>query len=202
MLDWIINNKEWLFSGAGIAILAMIVKRKRSSTTQASSTQSTELNLTQNFISSEIKEEGTVRNQGLTDSEIDKLKGRLNILFIDDEPEFKVVSILKKSGWINTQSILDAEQIDHPQIKNAHILFIDIQGVGKMLGFKNEGLGLAQAIKQRYPFKKVVIYSAQKRGDRFDPAFDICDGRLSKNAEPYQFQSLTEKLAASISEEL
>lgn len=66
------------------------------------------------------------------------------------------------------------------------IFFVDIQGVGKKLDFQDEGLGLANALKN----KKVVIYSAENRGDRFHEA----DDSLPKNAEPFQFQQTIENL--------
>lgn len=74
------------------------------------------------------------------------------------------------------------------------IFFVDIQGVGKKLDFQDEGLGLANALKNKYPNKKVVIYSAENRGDRFHEALKKADDSLPKNAEPFQFQQTIENL--------
>ncbi|MEO6979254.1 MAG: hypothetical protein ABI113_12775, partial [Mucilaginibacter sp.] len=63
------------------------------------------------------------------------------ILFIDDDAQFKVINILQKSGWINTTLIKDIENIDDNKIKETDIFFVDIQGVGKELSCKDEGLG-------------------------------------------------------------
>ena len=61
------------------------------------------------------------------------------------------------------------------------------------MGFHDEGLGLALAIKQKYPKKKVVIYSAETQGDRFHKALREADSFLAKNADPYEFQRLVEE---------
>lgn len=75
---------------------------------------------------------------------------------------------------------------------DADIFFVDIQGVGLKLGFRDEGLGLALALKEKYPDKKLVIYSAEPRGERFHKALKKADETLEKNADPYQFQQLVE----------
>jgi DNA-binding NtrC family response regulator len=72
------------------------------------------------------------------------------------------------------------------------------RGVGKLLNFANEGLGLALAIKNKYPKKKVVIYSAQTSGDRFNEALRKADDFLAKNAEPYEFITVVERLAEDL----
>lgn len=60
------------------------------------------------------------------------------LLFIDDK-KFAVVDILIRAGWLNTQSIKDVESLDQTEIKDAHIIFVDIQGVGKNYTFKMKG---------------------------------------------------------------
>lgn len=124
---------------------------------------------------------------------IDSLKSKVKILFIDDDKKFNVVKILKDSGYKNTTSVVDIKNLDEPLVKEANIYFIDINGVGKLLECKNEGLDLALMLKQKYPNKKTVIYSANKNNNAFHEAWDNCDFKLEKNALPYQFQLLVEK---------
>jgi len=114
--------------------------------------------------------------------------------FIDDR-NFPVVDIIKNAGWVSTKRIKDAESLEQIDIKEAHIIFCDIQGVGKKLRFKDEGLGLVIALKQKYPNKKVIVYSGEDQGrvEAFHKGLDVADGRLSKLADPYQFQLLVEK---------
>ena len=96
---------------------------------------------------------------------------------------------------IESWNYKDIDNLDHDIVKNADILFVDVQGVGVSLGFKDEGLGLVEALKEKYPHKKVIIYSVVSQGDRFHNAFNVCDGQLSKDADPYQFQRVLEKFA-------
>lgn len=118
-----------------------------------------------------------------------KSKSSFKVLFIDDQV-FKVVDILKQQGWTNTKRIKDVKTFEEPEIVEADVFFVDIQGVGKQLQFKDEGLGLAIALKEKFPGKKVVIYSSENKGDRFHRALKIADDYLSKNADPYEFQQI------------
>jgi hypothetical protein len=121
-------------------------------------------------------------------------KGLIKILFVDDDTRFQVVRMMKSAGWQNVKITKDIKDLAAPEVAEAQIFFVDIQGVGKALGFFDEGLGLALELKKKYPEKKVVIYSAQTDGDRFHKALNKADGSLSKNAEPYQFIALVEEL--------
>ena len=129
---------------------------------------------------------------------VNSIKKRISILFIDDDTKFKVVKILKNAGWINTSSVKDVKSLDDPIVKDTDIFFVDIQGVGIELQFNDEGLGLALALKNKYPNKKVVIYSAETKGDRFHAALRKADSFLPKNAEPYEFQQIVEQYSAEL----
>lgn len=120
------------------------------------------------------------------------LKATCRILFIDDD-KVSCIGPLRKSGWKNIKKIGDTANLDMQDIRLANIVFVDILGVGKILEFENEGIGLAAAIKRKYPEKGVVIYSATPEHKIFDPDLDILDGRLDKNAEPIQFSNKIEQ---------
>ena len=92
----------------------------------------------------------------------------------------------------------DIDNLDSDMLMNSHILFVDINGVGIKLDFKDEGLGLANAIKKKYPNKKVVIYSSDEKGNRFHKALRNVDDFLSKNAEPFEFQDIIEQFVSEI----
>mgnify|MGYP001987829082 CR=1 FL=1 len=130
------------------------------------------------------------------DRDLDEIKGICKILFIDDK-SFPVIDILKTAGWCNTTRIKDVDSLEQMEVKEAHILIVDIQGVGKKLKFKDEGLGLILALKEKYPNKKVIVYSAEDQGkiQAFHPGIDAADKRLSKQADPYQFQIVVEGYA-------
>ena len=73
------------------------------------------------------------------------------------------------------------------------ILFsVDINGVGTQM-FEDQGLGLAAALKDKYPHKAIILYSAEPTGNRFNKKLRKVDDTLPKNAEPYQFISLIEQ---------
>jgi hypothetical protein len=129
---------------------------------------------------------------------IELMKSRVHILFIDDDKKFSVVKNLKDGGWKLTKTVEDIKNVDVPAVKKSQIFFVDINGVGKLLNLDHEGLDLALMLKQRYPDKKVIIYSANKNSNAFHPAWNICDYRLEKNALPYQFQSLVETYSVEL----
>lgn len=139
------------------------------------------------------------KKKKLPERNLDNMKQISRLLFIDDK-KFAVVDILIRAGWLNTQSIKDVESLDQPEIKDAHIIFVDIQGVGKKLHFQDEGLGLTIALKERYPNKKIIVYSSEDQGrvQAFHKGIDIADARLSKSADPYQFQSIVERFSKDI----
>ena len=124
----------------------------------------------------------------------DNLKATTRILFIDDNhTEYKIVSILKKAGWTKTKSVKDITDLDSSYVTEADVIFVDINGVGLELSI-DQGLGLASALKKKYPNKKIVIYSAETTGDRFHQALREVDFCLPKNADAYQFINLIENL--------
>lgn len=130
--------------------------------------------------------------------EFERLKKLTHILFIDDDTKFKIVQIIIKTGWKNTESIVDLEHYDDDLLRKSHIIFVDVQGVGKVLDCKDEGLSLALNIKNKYPQKKVVIYSAVQAHKVFHEAIQKVDFLLSKDAEPIEFTSLIERFSKEI----
>jgi len=128
---------------------------------------------------------------------LDELKRKTHILFIDDEV-FKVVNMLKKDGWINITHEKDVASLDADSIMNAHIIFVDIVGVAKKL-FKDQGIGLAVALKKRFPKKKIIIYSATRDGNLlFHDGFRIADDLIAKDADHYDFVSTIEGFARQL----
>ena len=207
IINWIIENKEWLFSGLGITIISFVVKKlftqnnrsedKQTLSQSNSQTQNVTVNMAQPFVApiksvSEEKED----SPALT---IEGIKAQTNILFIDDDKEFKIVPILKKAGWKNTSFFPNADVRDTnaERIRKAHIIFVDIIGVGKTL-YEDEGLGLVVDLKKKYPQKKVVIYSAIPEHKLFHEAIKLADDQIPKNSQPAVFVSLIETLAEDI----
>ncbi len=193
MIELIKENYEWLFSGLGVALFIFIANKlsnKNSKSRKVLSTNKISNNnnntnkvIINNFGQSSKSEEITDEN---------RKKDNTRILFIDDEhTKFKMVSILKKAGWRNTKSIKDITDLDDAKACESDIIFVDINGVGTTL-FEDQGLGLASALKKKYPNKTIVLYSDETTGDRFHKALREVDDCLPKNAEPYQFINLIE----------
>ena len=128
---------------------------------------------------------------------IDDLKSITKVLFIDDQ-SFRIVQDLKeKDGWKNISRIRDVDSLTQSEVKEAHIIFVDIQGVGKKMGFLDEGMGLIEALRQTYPEKKIIMYSAESKGkiDALHPSGNLVDYRLRKTAKRYEFESVIEQFA-------
>ncbi|UJD81975.1 hypothetical protein FS595_20550 [Serratia rubidaea] len=194
---------NWAFGGAGAAFLGWLIKtlwekifpKSSSSDVPATPQNNNEQNVSLNIYNG--SNEYNNLDDIMTDdnSTLEFKKNNTKILFIDDEVKFKVVKILQKSGWVHTKLIKDADSLDQVEIKEAKIIFVDIQGVGLELTPNEEGLGLALALKTKYPEKKIVIYSAEQTGDRFHKALRNVDDFLPKDADPYQFQTIVEHFA-------
>jgi hypothetical protein len=197
-MSWLMENKEWLFSGVGLAILSLIIKgvlgKKEELPSDNSLQNSNSIVINNNSPhknnDTEIKSQG---DSSVPVKTLEEHKNSTKILFVDDDQKFKVAKILVKSGWVHTKLIKDIGTLDQQDVCEASILFVDVQGVGVALGFQDEGLGLALALKDKYPQKHVIIYSAETQGDRFHKALRKADSFLPKNADPYEFQKIVEE---------
>ncbi|PRY66439.1 hypothetical protein B0H98_101423 [Vreelandella songnenensis] len=200
-MNWVFENKEWLFSGLGMAVLGCIFSFFFKNRTITASEKNKAVNT--NTIAINVGEknhnpgEKTVNDKSHKKS-LGEYKNETRILFIDDDARFKVAKILTQSGWVHTKLIKDCKTLDEYDIVEANLLFIDVQGVGVAMGFNDEGLGLALAVKEKYPEKKVIIYSAETKGDRFHEALRKADSFLPKNADPYEFQRIVEEFTIGL----
>lgn len=194
-----LSDYKWAFSGVGVVLVAGIfnVFRKKDKPISQVASQ----NNTQNVsitVPPSVAVSADATQEDNSGNSLDKLRANARILFIDDDKNFKVVDVLLNSGWVNTKSVRDIKDLNSLDIKDTDIFFVDIHGVGLKLCFKDEGLGLAAAIKNKYPDKKVVIYSAESKGERFHEAFKLADDSLRKDADPYEFEQIIENLASDI----
>ena len=185
IITWCNANKEWCFSGIGVLVVGLILA-------MFTNVGKWVYGL---FTRKQPTPIGPSPQASAPAKSLDDVKKSVQILFIDDDTKFKVVSILKQSGWQNTLIIKDVAALDDPTIARTDIFFVDINGVGLKLRFKDGGLGLALALKTKYPKKKVVIYSAETKGERFHEAWKKTDTHLPKNADPYEFQQIVEDFA-------
>lgn len=197
----------WVFSGIGVfiisALLLVLKKNFFKSDEQESAVDNNCQNVTQNvnvtFAGNHAlaPQMDTSPSKQRRDVDIEELKVKTNILFVDDET-FKIVKIIKNTeGWINTSWVKDVKSLTAPEVRRADIIFVDINGVGGSL-FNEQGLGLAGGIKRKYPEKRVIIYSEESEHNVFSENWKIVDDRLPKNADPIEFITKIESFAAEI----
>lgn len=137
------------------------------------------------------------QNSGKDDDEseipVDQIKNELKVIFVDDK-RFNVVDLLKKNGWKQVSYKRDITDIDAIEVRQAHVFFLDINGVGVAMGFHNQGMGLCGALKRKYGDKKrVVLYSGETPGDIFDSDAKMADDTMKKDSDLYQFTALMEQ---------
>ena len=196
IISWILDNYQWLFSGVGVFVVGCIATWRAKKNKQDKNVSIAPImHQTQNVVVNvdDIKNRADFTNQSLPSGDI---KAKTHILFIDDE-DFTVVKLLKNAGWSNTKLKKKISNLDDPAIVDAHIVFVDIVGVCGDL-FKDEGLGLARALKDKYNDKKIIIYSSESQGDRFNRTLRLVDECLPKNAEFYEFLRIVDQFAQEI----
>lgn len=114
---------------------------------------------------------------------LEQLKSFTEVLFIDDEERSDVIEYLSNEGWRCEQLFeKDFNAIDNVKIKHSHIICVDVNGVGKNLGKENEGLDVVVSIRNRFPEKKIILYSSERDHDSFHSAFQIADKIIPKNS--------------------
>lgn len=86
----------------------------------------------------------------------------LNILFIDDEhDELDIIKTLNQSKeYWNVDSIEDLDNLNNLYLKNADIIFLDVQWVWKKMKLK-DWTSMVDRIICKYPEKIITIYSSK-----------------------------------------
>lgn len=183
MINWIIDNKEWLLSGLGISVLASmkwIIKLFSHNKDRDKNSISNVINQTINIDNKDIVD----NTENSNERKIKKSKSTVVILFIDDN-KVSFIQAMKKAGYTIVRYLKDCNNIHIQYVVDADIIFVDVNGVAMTLFPKEQGFGLAKAIKEQYPNKCVVLYSAEPQYLRKD--YNILDSVLPKNSEPYEF---------------
>lgn len=197
-INLISSNAQWIFSGIGVLLITTLIGLKKKNR-KDNPTKTNEIDTGENSNGVIVSESsGVVVNVGTpnhSESEskkIKKTKALLQILFVDDE-KFEIIDILKKAGWVNTKRVRDITNLKNVDVINADVVFVDVNGVGTDLFPKDQGLGLAVALKELYgDEKKIVLYSAADHS--FSKDLNKVDLILGKNADPYEFISYLDSL--------
>jgi hypothetical protein len=122
-----------------------------------------------------------------------ELKDKTRVVMIDDE-ETGLVDSLKGEGW-HIKYMADLDKYNNTDLKDAHIVCVDIKGVGVLLNIKEQGLGLVRNIKEKYPEKRIILCSSVSSHDIFDDAIDLVDKKVYKDGQTHPFDSAIEELS-------
>ena len=154
--EWISANYIWFLSGIGVTIVSFMFKFISKFFRSL-------------FSASDPQTNSNVLNQNITIGDISGSKAQSS----------------KENAIQPTRSKSSIDQIDCNQVVESEVIFVDINGVGKNLFPTDQGLGLAVAIKKKFPHKCIVLYSAEQHYLKNE--FRILDGILPKNSETYEF---------------
>jgi hypothetical protein len=115
-------------------------------------------------------------------------KNVADILFIDDL-ESPVASTLVDDGY-RVDTLRDG-QVHNAKVKRANIIFVDYKGVGRRISSEQQGLALANAIKNEYGYQKfVILYSAQ---EFVEPSGNLADAWIKKGVSTAQYADVIKK---------
>lgn len=138
-----------------------------------------------NYHNADVKEPMAEKAELTTDD----IKARVRILFVDDKDDFPIITMLKNIGY-QVEYLSDIVDFDAKPVKYADIVFLDINGVGVAMKFKNQGMGLCGALRDYYGnAKKLILYSGETEGSIFDKDANKADATLPKDSDLYQFIS-------------
>ena len=115
-----------------------------------------------------------------------QLKRATDILIIDDDP-FTYEDALKKNEFMidyksDIQSLKDVEAYS--------VILCDIMGVGKFLQSQYEGAYLVRQIKEKYPYKTVIIYSGNQFNTAYQEFLNYADHTMQKGAALEKWNAL------------
>ena len=109
MINWIIDNKEWLLSGLGISVLASmkwIIKLFSHNKDRDKNSISNVINQTINIDNKDIVD----NTENRTERKIKKSKSTVVILFIDDN-KVSFIQAMKKAGYSIVRYLKDCNNI-------------------------------------------------------------------------------------------
>lgn len=124
---------------------------------------------------------------------IEQLQKQTKVLLIDDDEPTELRMMLRKSGW-TVLYMEDLDSLESKKLKESQIICIDIMGVGKCLQVEN-GMELVKDIKNKYPEKKIILYSSVSQQDIFSDAIDYVDKRIRKQSSLLPFATAVEERA-------
>ena len=126
-----------------------------------------------------------------------ELKKRTEILIIDDE-EFSYLDSLKKHEYnlVQKHDITDLRDVEAFKI-----ILCDIRGVGKFLTSNYGGAYLIKQLKEKYPEKTIVAYTASDYDAKFQQFLNYADDIVPKGSFALEdWTSLLDRLLGEFSD--
>lgn len=126
----------------------------------------------------------------LREIKLSQLKRNTEILVIDDD-EFVYLESLKKLEYhiehrTDIQGLKDVAEYD--------IILCDIRGVGKFLRSPYEGAYLVKQIKEKYPNKIVISYTANDYDPKFQEYLAYADATIPKGTALEDWDAMLTKM--------
>jgi len=112
--------------------------------------------------------------------DISKLRRMVDILIIDDENVDDLIDGLRRHKF-NVEYKSDIDSIN--DVVAHDIILCDIRGVGKKFHSSKEGAYLIKEIKNSFPSKSVIAYTASTYDATYNEYFKIADDVLSKGED-------------------
>ena len=119
---------------------------------------------------------------------IDRKKYKILVL---DDSGFPQLETLRKLGYKDIEVQEEYNNIN--QFLPYDIIFCDINGVADDLDPVYQGAALAKQIKEVYPEKKVIIFSAVAQHLDFNEYYSAVDGTIKKNMNGNEFSKEIDK---------
>ena len=122
----------------------------------------------------------------MNDKSLSQLKKATEILIVDDDA-FTYLDALKKHEY-NIEYKSDLESLK--DVEAYDIILCDIRGVGKFLQSDYEGAYLAKQIKEKYPNKIVISYTANDYDPKFQEYLNYSDSIIAKGTSLEDWSAL------------
>lgn len=124
----------------------------------------------------------------LTPEELDEIKLKARIAFVDDE-EISHVERLRKDGYSITQ-FDDIDNIDDFIRKKYHVVILDIQGVGQSISPQSGGWGILKYLKGSNPHLVIIMFTgAEWSITKYKDEADAADDFIGKDLEFLDFKA-------------
>lgn len=118
-------------------------------------------------------------NESVKKERILDLRRRIDVLVIDDQ-EFSPADFLINNNF----RITCRKDVDNVKdVSEYPIILCDIKGVGKKLNSSYEGAFLIKEIKNSYPSKRVIAYTASQYDPTYNQFLEFADATVNKGLD-------------------